>query len=594
MLLIHITSLSSAQANSQNIRCELEIIDEHYTCTILSANVYDENLSIQFDLTHLGNKNDRDVTQIRKSSSFNGTIKIFHKQILEKFVNLQVILLHDVGMVSLPVNSFEKCDEIVELDFNENSLEILADKMFENCKKLKALSLSFNNLMSLSNKTFEGPENLEILKLNSNFIEKFSQSYFKNLTNLKELDLGNPMRNFTYESTILQHLKNLEAINLESWNLKFENIEYLIDKLTKLKKISITNNPLPDITFGFFNQFQNLEILNLNNCSISGIQNQALRNFPKIKEFSLKYNFFKSITKKTFEELGSLEVLRLGHNIIESLETKSFEIHFQLKELDLSNNKIKSLNADLLKFQTKLQRLDISSNGIETLGGLFRFLEKVEVIDFSNNNIKKLNSNTAGNLQFLTEFSASFNQIDEIQRNFFDTFPNLDKVKFKSNLCVDAVVENFQQINVTSVFGQCFDNFEGLTTTTTSLPTTTNLPTTTIETTPTDIPASTTSLISTDNPSTYPISTTVSTSTLKKTTTTMTVTTTTSIFVPSTPSSTSSSITQSTTSRSGISTSTVKSTTTDLISTTKGTGIANILGISVMVLILSAVRNLIF
>ena len=263
---------------------------------------------------------------------------------------------------------------------------------------------------------------------------------------------------------------------------------------------------------------------------------------------------------------------------IQDVDSKSFDIHNQLKELDLSNNKIKTLHADVLKNQINLQRLDISSNKIEILAGLFKNLEKLEVVDYSNNLIKRLNS---GNLANLREFSASFNEIEEIQRNFFAGFPKLEKVKFEGNQCVDTIIENFQEINVTSVFGQCFDNFEGITTSTTALPTSSS------ETSLTDIPSSTSALTSTENPSTNPISTTESIVTFKTTTTLKTVTTTSSYFVPSTPSST-----QSTTLRTSLISSTLR-TTTDLSSTTKGIGIGNILDISLTVVIFSVVRNLI-
>ncbi|KAL7050532.1 hypothetical protein ACKWTF_004118 [Chironomus riparius] len=574
-LIVHI---GSTQGTSQNIRCELEVVEDLYTCTIVSADVFNENNSIQFLMTHLGGKNDEDVIAMRTSLSFSGKIQIFHRQFLERFNNLQIIVLHNVDMISMAVNSFEKCNELVMLDVHSNILETVPDRIFENCSKLKALILSSNNLKSISNESFVGLNNLEVLNLNSNKVAGFSQNLIKNLITLKELDLGNPKSNFTYESTVLQHLKNLSVINLDNWNLKFENIKILIDKLTNLKKISIATNLLSDISFGFFNQFKVLEVLNMDNCSISSIPNNVLKEFPKIKEFSLRHNLFKSIIKKTFEKLGSLEVLKLGHNEIQDVDFKSFDIHFQLKELDLSNNNIKTLHADVFKYQGNLQKLDISSNGIETLAGLFKALEKLEVVDYSNNLIKRLNS---GNLAFLREFSASFNAIEEIQRNFFVGFPNLEKVKFEGNPCADVIIENIQQTNVTSIFSQCFDNFEGITTSTTPLPTTTS------QTSLTDIISSTTALISTDNPPTNPISTTISTTTLKKTTTVMTFTTTTSYFVPSTPSST-----QSTTLRTSLFSSTMR-TTTGFSSTTKGTGSGNVLSMSIVLVIFGVVGNLV-
>ena len=151
--------------------------------------------------------------------------------------------------MSLGNNSFGNCNQLETFNISFNHLSMIPNKIFANCTKLKELILSYNSLEKISDDTFEGLISLEVLKLNRNYIHELSSNPFKSLINLKDLDLGGSCNFEFFNFLLLQHLKNLEVINLSQWNLNFIIIEAMLSGLNNLMEIDVSSNILLDKNF---------------------------------------------------------------------------------------------------------------------------------------------------------------------------------------------------------------------------------------------------------------------------------------------------------------------------------------------------------
>ncbi|CAG9764628.1 unnamed protein product [Ceutorhynchus assimilis] len=139
-----------------------------------------------------------------------------------------------------------------------------------------------------------------------------------------------------------------------------------------------------------------------------------------------------SVSKESFERLGSLESLTMTYS------TLSFAEDFlantpNLLSLTLSRNHILELDFSL-KNLSKLKLLDLSGNQINNLpDGIFDDLSNLTVLYFYNNNLTELSRNSLSGLNNLRLLEVSQNKLKDIAEDTFADLHNLVNISLRDN-----------------------------------------------------------------------------------------------------------------------------------------------------------------
>uniref|UniRef100_A0A8C5D9T3 Ig-like domain-containing protein n=1 Tax=Gouania willdenowi TaxID=441366 RepID=A0A8C5D9T3_GOUWI len=220
--------------------------------------------------------------------------------------------------------------------------------------KLTQLELNRNRIRQVEGLTFQGLSSLEILKLQRNSISKLTDGAFWDLAKMKVLHLDH--NNLTevnsgslYGLTSLQQLflsnNSISHINPDGWkfcqrlrelNLSYNNLtrldEGILAVLGDLQNLRLGHNSISHINEGAFRGLKAVRVLELDHNDISGTiedTNGAFSGLDSLNKLILFGNKIKSVAKKAFAGLESLEHLNLGENAIRvELHTTSFISNF--------------------------------------------------------------------------------------------------------------------------------------------------------------------------------------------------------------------------------------------------------------------------
>lgn len=422
----------------------------------------------------------------------NISILVLHPQLTQQFPNLQFINFADSQIVALVSDSFERCDELRSLYLNGNTLTSIPPRTFQNCSKLRFLELTLNSQAVVDGEIFYGLQNLEMLRIGGFTVSNKTFEYLQLLRELYLTDIGG------IESNALRHLSQLEFLEISDNSLSLNVIEDAIDGMQNLWVISLERNRYTSFNFSFFEQFENLIWFDLNGNQLTTIPENSFKNYRNLEVLRLNSNHISTLTEQSFAGLHKLDSLTLNNNRLQHLSPNWFSELVNLRYLDLSYNNIPQIDPGTFNGLQSLETLLLNNMQLENLtSGMFEPLQSLRSLQIMEgritnippntfkemknlrelllygNMITRLNSNSFGFLPLLESFLISRSVlgqgINEIERNFFNNFPMLVRFGGFGNVCFDGIV------NITSIdfagetqFDQCFLNWEGAGTTTTT------------------------------------------------------------------------------------------------------------------------------
>lgn len=227
-------------------------------------------------------------------------LKEFTNTTFEGAVNLQSLDLSFNELEKIPTNLFNKINKLLIVYLANNKIKKLNKLTFSSLTNLRQLNLDNNQIKTIDSTIFTNNKKLQILQISSNKISDLSDS-IKNLNKLWQLDVSkNSLKKLeNYPKSVLNlfvnenRLENLfinENVNklnatknqisemdfysyiaLKELYLNSNNLRN-IEKLSKLKNIEILHiaeNPLNQISNGFFGKNRVLRELNVLNTKIS-------------------------------------------------------------------------------------------------------------------------------------------------------------------------------------------------------------------------------------------------------------------------------------------------------------------------------------
>lgn len=245
--------------------------------------------------------------------------------------------------------------------------------------------------------------------------------------------------------------------NLFSSNTHSVQCKHFSQEKTKIHSIRIEDCERPQISSNFFNDYENLQYLNISHLKLSSLQTYnfaKLKNLiefiasynqineidletlanSKLKVFDLSVNNISRITTNTFENLIELEQLNLSYNQIKEIPILLFHKTEHLVQVDFSFNKITEINGFAFSGQFKLKRLNLSNNQITNLHKkIFEDQPELEYLNLSVNSIQKMNEASLVNLIGLNFLNLSRNCLAELKPRTFSSLTNLKTLDLSHN-----------------------------------------------------------------------------------------------------------------------------------------------------------------
>ncbi|CAI6373924.1 unnamed protein product [Macrosiphum euphorbiae] len=250
----------------------------------------------------------------------------------------------------------------------------LSEVAFANATKLRTLVLSGNHLFAADLAVALSPL-LKLVKLSLRDcgLTRLPSNTFHKLTSLQELDISrNPLNN-----AFIAHLSPLES--LVHLDMGYSNLQRISRttflKMSALKKLILSGNKFKSLESGLFQNLKRLEVLELNNCGLSHLNDTVFYDnfkYPDLEELRLSGNPLQVPEEGPIlpPQLSGLKNLDISKCNLSNLPADAFTTTPNIRQLFLNDNKLKSDEERSMKFLeslTGLEQLDLSFNNITAI-----------------------------------------------------------------------------------------------------------------------------------------------------------------------------------------------------------------------------------
>ncbi|KAL6629139.1 hypothetical protein ACP70R_028904 [Stipagrostis hirtigluma subsp. patula] len=395
--------------------------DELFNATSLEYLSFSSNgLHGTLDPAHIVKLNDMILLDLGENK-FSGKIP----DSIGQLKRLQELHLDDNSMSGELPSTLSNCTNLITIDLKRNSFSGELTKVnFSNLHKLKTLDLMWNHFSGTIPESIYACNNLTALRLSSNKLHGQLSNGLSNLKDLSFLSLtNNSLTNIRNALQILKNSKNLtillmglnfinETIPDDNSITGFQNLQVLVlsscslsgkiphwlSKLTNLQMLSLQNNqligPIPD----WIRSLNFLFYLDISNNNLTGEVITALTKMPMLK------------SEKTAAHLDP-RIFELPLYVNPSLQYRLASAF--PKVLNLGNNDLTGVIPPEIGRLKELVLLDLSFNKLHgDIPQAICNLTNLQVLDLSSNNLTGTIPAALNNLHFLSEFNISFNDLD--------------------------------------------------------------------------------------------------------------------------------------------------------------------------------------
>ncbi len=224
------------------------------------------------------------------------------------------------------------------------------------------------------------PTSIKFLSMLSCKIASLPNELFK-LTNLRSLYISN--NNLQPIPDDLENLINLETLYCANCGLT--SVPKAISKMSNLKIMNLSNNPLHTLPEGVFMDLINLERLYMCWCKLDTFAPAlttigTVAGANSLKELVLRNNPFKEIPANAFNNYANLQNLDLGNTSLTIFPEAVYDLH-NLLNLNLIDNKIVRLPREVLQNLLNLEMLDLVRNLVSHFDGINERLLQLRIFD---------------------------------------------------------------------------------------------------------------------------------------------------------------------------------------------------------------------
>ncbi|KAM0856599.1 hypothetical protein ACQ4PT_049000 [Festuca glaucescens] len=298
--------------------------------------------------------------------------------------------------------NFSSLLELKSLDLLYNKFTGTIPESIYACTKLAALRISGNNLYGQLSPNIASLKALTFLSLGFNNFTNITNTIqiLKNCRNLTSLLIGgtNFMGESMPEDEIVDGFQNLQVLSIAGCSLS-GNIPLWLSKLTKLEMLFLQNNQLSGPIPGWINSLDLLFHLDISNNSLTGEIPRALMEMSMLNSEKTKAP---RLDPRAFE----LPVY--------ATPSRQYRISSAFpKVLNLGNNNFTGVIPEEIGQLNSLVILNFSSNSLSgDIPQQLCNLTNLWVLDLSSNNLTGIIPSALKNLHFLSAFNISHNDLE--------------------------------------------------------------------------------------------------------------------------------------------------------------------------------------
>lgn len=286
----------------------------------------------------------------------NDFVNSLESKALKGLTSLKIIDMTRAKTTHFQNESFSGLYALADVNYTFGQLAEIEYNAFLGIGNLEKLCLSNNQLHKFHINTSTISQIQEIY-LNDNLITNISYEAFSHLTLLRILNLANNDI-IKLNSDGFQDLKALTNLDL-SFNDRMRIMGNPFQNLSRLYSLSLENVKW---NISFENSSASIEILNLQYCGISDINNINIFNVHGLGYLYLSRNKITNIDKRSFGNINTLVSLDLSLNKIIYIQPGSFLNFRNLRSLNLYGNDLASVQFGVFDGIELLKDLNLSSN----------------------------------------------------------------------------------------------------------------------------------------------------------------------------------------------------------------------------------------
>lgn len=338
--------------------CEYDFWDYRgYGCVASDVVVLDESDSLFIDGDHFPLDNDDTVRSVVFSKS---KLSFIPPAILEKFRNLNYLVLKGVSLLALNENSLSNCERLKNMDLDGNLIAELKPGVFRQCSSLQTLRLAGNKLSSIDPKAFEGLTKLFYLDVQRNLMTALPEASLYPLPQLVTLLIGGPNFKEIYPATFTNN--NLSALHIYDSPLAELHRDTLKSQ-TKLGRLTLYKLGLATIKPGTFRDLKSLNYLMVQVCRLTKIDSDTLAGLTNLIEADFNWNRITTIHPDAFVDNPNLKSFYFGQNYLTVLDHKLLRNNPNVRNIDVSYNQLNAVSRLFFdSHSTRLRYMTASGN----------------------------------------------------------------------------------------------------------------------------------------------------------------------------------------------------------------------------------------
>ena len=204
--------------------------------------------------------------------------------------------------------------------------------------------------------------------------------------------------------------------------------------LAYLKQLYLAHNLLADLPPGIFDGLSALNMLDLQYNLLTRLRSGAFEGVGPVHRLELGYNMIRDIESGAFEGLISLEELDFDNNEVEELHMGMFGGLVSLLSLDMDFNRIQKVPMGVFDGLNNLEELDLDNNLITTLPSeIFRGLSALEELELDNNKLDKVSPDLFKGLANIEQLALSYNLLGDLDQNVFEGLVKIEELHLSHN-----------------------------------------------------------------------------------------------------------------------------------------------------------------
>lgn len=333
----------------------------------------------------------------------------------------------------LPPASFQSFTNLLFLDLSGNSLATIGSDMFVGLEdSLVDLRLSQNKIQSFGSSPIALRQLLR-LDLSENNIVDLTKTSFVGLDNLLFLNLSGNTHIGPLAVGLLQPITKLKMIDLSNAGLKTLPVEFFAGS-DNLESIILRNNGIQEIQDASFSNLRNLTSIDLSHNNIMAIRPSSFVNVMNIRRLNLKGNQLSAFKGEFFNTGTGLEEIDISDNQLSYLFPSSFRIHPRLRILNAANNKFNFFPSELIASLQFLEFVDLSSNQLKSVDELdFARLPRLRTLKLRNNSLEQISEMAFHNSTQLQIIDLGLNNIERIGDRLFEGLLRIEQLNLDGN-----------------------------------------------------------------------------------------------------------------------------------------------------------------